>query len=101
VLDCYVLHYYLSWYCHLAMERGVYMDELQPIQDYNVWRQALHLLVQISHRKLECINHEIQNYEVKKLNLKIRIQPYNISTCTLLVVVRGFGRCYQFVAIQK
>jgi hypothetical protein len=58
VFDCYVLHYYLSWYCHLAMEKGVYMDELQPIQDYDVCRQALHLLVQINHQELETIKHE-------------------------------------------
>ncbi len=58
MLDCYVLHYYLSWYCPLAMERGVHMNELQTIQDYDVCRQVLHTLVQISHRELETIKHE-------------------------------------------
>jgi hypothetical protein len=52
------------------MERGVYMDELQPIQDYNVWRQALHLLVQISHRKLECIKHENSKLWGQKIKFK-------------------------------
>jgi hypothetical protein len=45
-------------------------------------------LVQINHQELETIKHENSKLWGKKLNLKIKIQPYNISTCTLLVVVR-------------
>jgi hypothetical protein len=83
------------------MERGVHMNELQTIQDYDVCRQVLHTLVQISHRELETIKHENSKLWDQKTKSKIRIQPYNISTCTLLIVVRGFGRCYPFVAIQE
>jgi hypothetical protein len=54
--DCYVLHYYLSWYCHLAMERDVYMNELQPLQGFAVFRQALCLLMQYSHEDFELYN---------------------------------------------
>ncbi len=74
-IDCYVWHYYLSWYCHLAMERGVYMDELQTLQDFVVFRQALCLLMQYSHG------------EFKLYNMTIRINDqffFQRSTCFLL-----------------
>jgi hypothetical protein len=58
VLDCYVLHYYLSWYCHLAMERGVYMDELQTLQDFAVFRQALCLLMQYRRGEFILMQHD-------------------------------------------